>query len=72
MKKIYVELTKIKLKDFEKEMIYFINNDIKHRTSITFSFGNKSNELLEKKQFMNKHSYLTILIQDNWKFNYIF
>ena len=72
LKKIYRDKPWIAAKDTEKEMIYFINNDILHRTSITFSFGNKSNELLEKKQFINKYSYHTMLVQDNWKFNYIF
>lgn len=72
LKKIYRD-TDLKAKeDLEKEKIYFINNDIKHRTSITFSFGNKSNELLERKQFIYKFSFYTMLVQDNWKFNYIF
>ena len=72
LKKIYRD-TDLKAKEeLEKEKIYFINNDIKHRTSITFSFGKESNELLERKQFIYKFSFYTMLVQDNWKFNYIF
>jgi hypothetical protein len=65
LKKIYEDVDlKAKL-DLEKEKIYFINNDIKHRTSITFSFGNKSNDLLERKQFIYKFSFYTMFVQDN-------
>lgn len=69
LKKIYLELTRIKLEDFENELIYFTNNDLKYRKSFLFSL---TEELLEKKTFVVKHSYHNMLIQDNWKFNYIF
>ena len=69
LKKIYLELTRIKLEDFENELIYFTNNDLKYRKSFLFTL---TNSLLDKKTFVVKHSYHNMLIQDNWKFNYIF
>ncbi len=69
LKKIYLELTRIKLENFENELIYFTNNDLKYRRSFWFTLND---ELLEIKTFVVKFFSHNMLIQDNWKFNYIF
>lgn len=69
LKKLYAELTRIRPKDFENELIYFTNNDLKYRKSFLFTL---TNSLLDKKTFVVKSSFNNMLIQDNWKFNYIF